>query len=57
MAEEGTSNDKKKKSSSEGGGVPPWITTYSDLITLMLAFFVILISFREGLKLSRENRL
>ncbi len=45
MAEEETSNEKREKASSEGGGVPPWITTYSDLITLMLAFFVILISF------------
>ena len=45
MAEEETSNEKREEASSEGGGVPPWITTYSDLITLMLAFFVILISF------------
>lgn len=45
MAEEETSKEKREESSSEGGGVPPWITTYSDLITLMLAFFVILISF------------
>jgi chemotaxis protein MotB len=45
MAEEGTSNNKKKESSSVGKGVPPWITTYSDLVTLMLAFFVILLSF------------
>lgn len=46
MAEEDVSNQKREESSGEGGGgVPPWITTYSDLITLMLAFFVILISF------------
>ena len=44
MAEEGTSRKREKEESSLGG-VPPWITTYSDLITLMLAFFVILISF------------
>ena len=44
MAEEGTSREREKEESS-AGGVPPWITTYSDLITLMLAFFVILISF------------
>jgi len=44
MAEEGTSNEKREESSG-GSVVPPWITTYSDLMTLMLAFFVILISF------------
>ena len=44
MAEESTSSKREKEESSLGG-VPPWITTYSDLITLMLAFFVILISF------------
>ena len=45
MTEEGTSNEKREGSSEGGGGVPPWIITYSDLMTLMLAFFVILISF------------
>lgn len=43
MAEEGTSNEEREESS--GRGIPPWIITYSDLMTLMLAFFVILISF------------
>ena len=45
MAEEETSNEKREEASSEGGRIPPWIITYSDLMTLMLAFFVILISF------------
>jgi len=46
MAEEDVSQQKKEESSEGGGGgVPAWICTYTDLITLMLAFFVILISF------------
>lgn len=40
-------NKKKKKAEepSGGGGIPAWMTTYSDLMTLMLSFFVILVSF------------
>jgi chemotaxis protein MotB len=46
MAEE-NEQSKKKDDDSEGGvgGIPPWLTTYCDLMTLMLAFFVILVSF------------
>ena len=38
---------KKKKKIDEppDGGIPAWLTTYSDLMTLMLSFFVILGSF------------
>jgi len=46
MAEEEKSNPKRERTSEgEAGGTPAWICTYTDLITLMLAFFVILISF------------
>jgi chemotaxis protein MotB len=38
-------SDRKKEEVSKEGGVPHWIVTYSDLITLMLAFFVMLVSF------------
>ena len=34
----------KKQESDSGGGVPPWMVTYSDLMTLLLTFFVLLIS-------------
>jgi chemotaxis protein MotB len=47
MAEEDVTQQKRERT-SEGdgaGGIPAWICTYTDLITLMLAFFVILISF------------
>jgi len=40
---------KKRNAKSEepsgDGGIPAWMTTYSDLMTLMLSFFVILVSF------------
>lgn len=35
---------KKNKKSSEGGGAPAWMVTYSDLVTLLLTFFVLLLS-------------
>ena len=44
MAEENGQN-KKQNDESEGGGTPAWLTTYCDLMTLMLSFFVILVSF------------
>jgi chemotaxis protein MotB len=37
--------DRRKEEASKERGVPHWIITYSDLITLMLAFFVMLVSF------------
>lgn len=36
---------RKKKNSSDEGGSPGWITTFSDLMTLLLTFFILLYSF------------
>ncbi len=44
MAEE-SGQKKRENDESGGGGTPAWLTTYCDLMTLMLAFFVILVSF------------
>ena len=41
----GKKNSKKREEPSGDGGIPAWMTTYSDLMTLMLSFFVILVSF------------
>ena len=40
-------NEQSKKRDDDTGssGIPPWLTTYCDLMTLMLSFFVILVSF------------
>jgi len=35
---------KKKKSGDDAGGAPAWMVTYSDLVTLLLTFFVLLLS-------------
>ena len=35
---------RKRESPQEGGGAPEWMTTYSDLVTLLLCFFVLLFS-------------
>lgn len=35
---------RKSKKPSGGGGAPAWMTTYSDLMSLLLTFFVILFS-------------
>lgn len=44
MTEENGQN-KRENDESVGGGTPAWLTTYCDLMTLMLSFFVILVSF------------
>ena len=35
---------KKKKAAEEGGGLPLWMATFSDMVTLLLTFFVLLLS-------------
>ena len=34
----------RRKRKEEGGGDPPWLVTFSDLMTLLLTFFVLLLS-------------
>src|SRR6056297_477488 len=36
---------RRKKKQVEGSGSPPWMTTFSDLMTLLLTFFILLYSF------------
>lgn len=38
---------KKRKKSDEGGGAPGWIVTFADLMSLLLTFFILLLSFAE----------
>jgi chemotaxis protein MotB len=35
----------KKKKKQEGGGCPDWMVTYGDMMTLLLCFFVLIVSF------------
>lgn len=36
-----------KKKSDDGGGAPGWIVTFADLMSLLLTFFVLILSFAE----------
>lgn len=36
---------RKRRQEESSGGSPEWLTTYSDLVTLLLCFFVLLFSF------------
>lgn len=38
---------RKRKQEESSGGAPEWLTTYSDMVTLLLCFFVLLFSFSE----------
>lgn len=38
------SNNKKEKKDRKKAGAPSWMVTYSDMVTLLLTFFVLLIS-------------
>lgn len=43
----------KKKEKAGGGGAPEWMVTYGDLVTLLLTFFVLLLSMSE---VKKEDR-
>lgn len=32
---------------NEGSGIPPWMATFADMVTLLLCFFILLLSFAE----------
>lgn len=36
-----------KKEEAAGGGAPEWMVTYGDMVTLLLTFFVLLLTFME----------
>ena len=36
---------RRKRGAESGGGAPEWMTTFSDLMTLLLTFFILLYSF------------
>ncbi len=37
----------KKKKKDEGGGIPEWVVTFGDMMSLLLTFFILLVSFSE----------
>ena len=38
---------RKKAAAGDGGGAPKWMVTYGDLMSLLLTFFVLLLSFSQ----------
>jgi len=46
---------KKKQASGSAGGAPEWMVTFSDCMTLLLTFFVLLLSFASFNKQSFEE--
>ncbi|MFW6380952.1 MAG: flagellar motor protein MotB [Bacillota bacterium] len=40
-------NRKRRSDNGDNGGSPAWMTTFSDMMTLLLVFFVLLYSFSE----------
>jgi len=41
------SNEVSQKKEEEGGGAPAWVMTFADLMSLLMCFFVLLLSFAE----------
>ncbi len=39
--------DEENSSAEEGGGAPAWVMTFADLMSLLMCFFVLLLSFSE----------
>lgn len=37
----------RKKKKDEGGGIPEWVVTFGDMMSLLLTFFILLVSFSE----------
>ncbi len=46
---------KKKKGPSTVGGIPAWFMTYSDVITLLMTFFILLMTFATQSKERTEK--
>lgn len=40
-------SDEAPKKKEEGGGAPAWVMTFADLMSLLMCFFVLLLSFSE----------
>ncbi|QDT32825.1 flagellar motor protein MotB [Thalassoglobus polymorphus] len=50
---------RSKKSATKNGEIPRWFVTYSDVITLLMTFFILLLTFSssepEGFELMQES--